>query len=106
MDEAAITRQLAGEGLAATRWSNSPGAVYPLHDHAYAKVLIVAHGSIDFFVGEPERRVTMQPGTRLELPAKTAHRAIVGSAGVVCLEAQAPTAQIGAVRVTQQRDGA
>jgi len=86
--EASLRRQLEQEGLDVTRWSNAPHAVYGVHDHPYAKVLVVSSGSITFSVGPEKRQVAMQPGHRLELPPRTAHSAVVGPDGVVCLEAQ------------------
>lgn len=89
--EAALHRQLAAEGFAPRRWSNAPHAAYPSHAHPYQKVLVVVSGSIAFTVLEERARtVTLRPGQRLELPAGTVHRARVGPAGVVCLEAQKP----------------
>lgn len=69
------------------RWSNGPDAVYGWHDHPYGKVLVVASGTITFTVGEEHRGIAMKSGDRLELPPRTPHSAVVGSSGVVCLEA-------------------
>ena len=85
--ESAIHAQLEQEGLVPSRWSNDPHAVYPVHDHAYRKVLVVVSGSITFALGDGQRTVAMKPGDRLVLPAHTPHSAVVGSDGVVCLEA-------------------
>ena len=71
-------------------WSNSPGAVYGLHAHPYDKVLCAVDGEIAFSVGATGRPVALRPGDRLDIPAHTPHRAVVGSHGVVCLEAQVP----------------
>ena len=87
LQESALIGQLAKEGLVARRWSNGPHAVYAVHDHAYAKVLIVVSGSIEFALTDEQRRIRLGPGERLELPARTAHSAVVGPEGVVCLEA-------------------
>ena len=85
--ERLLAAKLQQEGLIAERWSNGPHAVYELHEHPYAKVLVVAAGSVAFTMG-PERRVrSMKVGDRLELPAHTLHSAVVGPDGVVCLEA-------------------
>jgi quercetin dioxygenase-like cupin family protein len=75
------------EGLQPYRWSNGPGDVYAAHTHPFHKVIYVVKGSITFgFTGDGEQ-ATLQAGDRLELPAGTAHDAVVGSEGVVCLEA-------------------
>ena len=39
--------------------------------------------------------ITLEAGDRLELPADTDHDAVVGSAGVTCLEAHLPAGQLG-----------
>ncbi len=76
---------MRGEGLAPRWWSNGPRDVYASHEHGYHKVLYCAKGSITFStpVGEYE----LAPGDRLELPAGTPHSAVVGDAGVECVEA-------------------
>ena len=70
------------------QWSNGPGAVYGIHDHPYRKILYVAQGSITF---SPTGRapIEMRAGDRMDLPAGTAHGAVVGPSGVVCWEGQA-----------------
>jgi len=85
--EANLKQLLAKEGLTAYRWSNGPGDIYHVHTHNYHKVIFVVSGSITFgfpVEGEP---TTLYPGDRLDLPAGIAHNAVVGSEGVVCLEA-------------------
>lgn len=82
--------RLQREARDAYAWSNSPGYRYGAHSHAYTKILYCAEGSIDFVV-EPERRVIhLEAGDRLELPAGTAHSAVVGSRGVTCVEGKKP----------------
>ncbi len=89
MGDATVLRErLTGEGLDPGAWSNGPGDSYVAHDHAYDKVNVVASGSIIF--GLVDRPVELVPGDRLELPAGSAHDAIVGSDGVVCLESHLP----------------
>jgi len=85
--EERIQRVLAHEGLMASRWSNGPGAVYPVHDHSYGKVLYCLEGSIQFRMEATGHEVLLEPGDRLNIPAGAAHGAVVGSQGVVCLEA-------------------
>jgi len=85
--EAEIRRILDEEGLQAYRWSNAPGDVYAAHTHPYDKVIYVVRGSITFGLPADGTQAMLMAGDRLELPAGTAHDAIVGSEGVVCLEA-------------------
>lgn len=81
-----VRRRLETEGLAPAAWSNGPGDRYPVHRHAYDKVIAVERGSIVFGLpsGEP---IYLGAGDRLELPAGTDHDAVVGPDGVTCLEA-------------------
>src|SRR4051812_14859394 len=79
---------MRAEGLQPYAWENDPGYVYAAHRHAYDKVLFCVRGSIRFDLAEEGRTVEMAAGDRLDLPAGTAHGAVVGESGVVCLEAQ------------------
>ena len=78
---------MRAEGLHAYAWQNDPGYVYTPHRHAYHKVLFCTRGSICFDLPEEGRSVELRPGDRLDLEAGTAHGAVVGPDGVVCLEA-------------------
>ena len=90
--------RLRAEGLVPGSWSNGPGDRYAAHEHGYDKVLVVASGSIVFGLPDDGRRVDLQAGDRLELPAGTNHDATVGPFGVVCLEAHLPARSLAAVR--------
>lgn len=83
--EASIRDAFRAESLSPYAWSNGPGDRYGVHSHDYDKVLYCARGSITFVVNG--RDVHMEAGDRLDLPAGTAHAAIVGPSGVTCLEA-------------------
>ncbi len=94
-----LLRRLAAEGLDAGPWSNGPGDRYAAHRHGYDKVLVVANGSIVF--GVPEvGAMALGRGDRLDLPAGTEHDAIVGGAGVTCLEAHLPAGSLARLRRT------
>jgi quercetin dioxygenase-like cupin family protein len=80
------------ENLPYYRWSNGPGDVYGVHDHGYHKIIYVVSGSIIFNLPQNDRQVALSAGDRLALPAGTAHGAVVGPEGVVCLEAHQPVA--------------
>ena len=86
-DESELYRQMRQEGLRPARWSNGPDAVYGLHDHPYGKIVVIESGSITFTIEPGKRIVAMKRGDRLEVPPHTSHSAVVGSEGVVCLEA-------------------
>ncbi len=79
--------ELTRQGLTFARWSNGPHAIYGVHDHPYGKVLIVESGRITLTIDGGQRIVVMEAGDRLDLPPRTPHSAVVGPAGVVCLEA-------------------
>jgi quercetin dioxygenase-like cupin family protein len=97
MTESDLRRRLSAEGLSAGAWSNGPGDRYAAHEHGYDKALVVAAGAIGFGLQAEDRLVELAVGDRLDLPAGTAHDAVVGPAGVTCLEAHAPAGTLGAV---------
>ena len=86
-----VVDRLRAEGLDPGAWSNGPGDRYGAHEHAYDKVIVVADGSIAFGLPASGEVVRLATGDRLELPAGTAHDAVVGPDGVTCLEAHRPT---------------
>lgn len=85
--ESTLRQLCAREGLDPYPWSNGPHDVYSVHTHPYDKVIYVVRGSITFGLTELGQQITLKAGDRLDLPAGTVHNAIVGSQGVVCLEA-------------------
>ncbi len=89
-----VIERLRAEGLDPGAWSNGPGDRYPSHDHGYDKVIVVADGSIDFGLPASGETIRLASGDRLELPAGTAHDAIVGPDGVTCLEAHRPAGSL------------
>lgn len=89
----AAIRQLADEGLTPYPWSNGPNDYYPVHEHTYDKVIYVLSGSITFGLPTENRRLSLETGDRLDLPAGLQHDAVVGPAGVSCLEAHRPAGQ-------------
>ena len=95
MEGSDLATRLAAEGLVPGRWGNGPGDRYAPHRHPYDKVIVCVRGSITF--GLPGRRgsIALEAGDRLDLPADTDHDAVVGPAGVTCLEAHLPVGQQG-----------
>jgi quercetin dioxygenase-like cupin family protein len=81
-------QELESLGYRTHTWSNDPDFVYGIHNHPYDKMIVVLEGSIRFDMPQQQKSVQMRPGDRLELPAGTAHGAVVGPAGVTCLEGQ------------------
>ena len=82
-----IEKRLTTENLNATSWSNGPGDRYSTHAHPFDKVIYVVEGEITFELPETGEEISLQVGDRMDLPAHTPHGAVVGSAGVLCLEA-------------------
>lgn len=105
MDELALREELEREGLAPGAWSNGPGDRYGAHEHGYDKVLVCARGSIRFGLADLGRSVDLEAGDRLDLPAGTRHDAVVGPAGVTCLEAHLPAGTLPELSV-RGRDAA
>jgi quercetin dioxygenase-like cupin family protein len=80
--------ELTREGYSCHTWSNDAGFWYPVHDHPYDKAIVILQGSITFYFPAKKEELVMQTGDRLNIPARTAHGASVGSEGVTCLEGQ------------------
>ena len=85
--ESTLMRLCAEQGLHPYQWSNGPHDVYAAHSHGYDKVIYVVRGSITFGLPQLGQQLTLKAGDRLDLPAGITHDAVVGSQGVVCLEA-------------------
>jgi quercetin dioxygenase-like cupin family protein len=81
-----LRRRFQAEGMSPYAWSNAPGDTYAAHSHGYHKVIYCVRGNIRFDLPETGGSVELQPGDRLDLPAGTSHSALVGRAGVLCLE--------------------
>jgi len=67
-------------------WSNGPNDRYAAHSHSYEKVLYCVDGSITFVLEQEGKRLELNPGDRMVLPAGTVHAAIVGASGCTCIE--------------------
>jgi uncharacterized protein YjlB len=92
-----LAGRLRREGLEPGTWANGPGVRYPAHEHAYDKVIAVERGAITFGLPETGATVALVAGDRLELPAGTSHDALVGPAGVSCLEAHLPAGSLASL---------
>ncbi len=93
-----VEARLRAEGLRASTWGNGPHDRYAAHAHDYDKVIVVASGSIRFGLPGRGEAIELSAGDRLELPAGTAHDALVGADGVTCLEAHAPAGSLRGLR--------
>ena len=92
---AGLVARLDAEGLRPGSWANGPGDRYGAHAHSFDKVLVCAAGSITFGLPGSGEKVALRVGDRLDLPAGTAHDAMVGPDGVTCLEAHLPAGTLG-----------
>jgi uncharacterized protein YjlB len=99
-----LSDRLRTEGLEPGSWSNGPRDRYGAHEHGYDKVLVCERGSIRFGVPEAGGVVELATGDRLELPAGTAHDALVCGQGVNCLEAHLTYGSIEALRLRRAGD--
>ena len=64
------------------------GAIFLRHSHDYDKVLYCLEGSITFEISPSDEVFELHAGDRLDIDAGTEHRAVVGTAGVLCAEAE------------------
>jgi quercetin dioxygenase-like cupin family protein len=78
-------RRLRQEASSCYSWSNAPGDRYAAHTHDYGKVLYCVGGSITFLLDDG-RELALKPGDRMVLAPGTRHSAVVGPAGVTCIE--------------------
>ena len=85
--QSTLWRLMADEGLSPYSWCNGQHDIYAAHSHSYNKVIYVVQGSITFGLPELGTQLTLKAGDRLDLPAGIVHDAVVGTQGVVCLEA-------------------
>lgn len=81
-----LMSRLEAETAGGYSWSNGPGDRYAAHSHGFEKVLYCVEGTITFNLEEEGRKVELQAGDRLLLPAGTVHSALVGPGGCVCIE--------------------
>lgn len=102
---ASLVARLRAEGLEPGAWSNGPGDRYGAHAHGYDKVLVAAGGSIRFGLPALGRSAELTVGDRLDLPAGTAHDALVGPDGVTCLEAHRPAGTLASREPALRRAG-
>jgi quercetin dioxygenase-like cupin family protein len=81
-----LMTRLKSEATGCYSWSNGPGDRYAPHTHNYEKVLYCVEGSITFVLEADGRKLELNEGDRMELPAGTVHSAVVGPSGCTCIE--------------------
>ncbi len=78
--EERLKEQLKQEGFSFVyEWHDTPGKVYPLHEHQNKVAIIVVHGEVAFDFGGEKKVV--RKGERFDVPPKTKHTAVVGKDG-------------------------
>ncbi len=70
-----LQRMLHAEGLEFDLYSDSPGTKYGRHKHSFDDFIVIVSGQMKIITDAQEW--TMKPGDRLNLPANTAHSAVV-----------------------------
>jgi quercetin dioxygenase-like cupin family protein len=78
--------RLQNEASDCYSWSNGPNDSYAPHSHGYEKVLYCVDGSITFVLEGTGKRLELNAGDRMVLPAGTVHAAEVGPWGCTCIE--------------------
>jgi quercetin dioxygenase-like cupin family protein len=81
-----LMTQLRSEATGCYSWSNGPGDRYAPHSHDYEKILYCVDGSITFVLEAEGRKLDLESGDRMVLPAGTIHSAVVGPSGCTCIE--------------------
>jgi len=81
-----LMTKLRSEASGCYSWSNGPGDRYAPHTHGYEKVLYCVDGSITFVLESEGRKLELNAGDRMVLPAGTVHSAVVGTSGCTCIE--------------------
>ena len=82
-----LRSELRSQGLAPYAWRNGPNDHISPSSRSYARIIYVIRGSVTFHFPESGEEVTLNPGDRLEIPARTLHAHTAGPEGVYCLEA-------------------
>ena len=77
--ETEIQNLVQEEGFSPIKISDSPGFVYPSHNHPETKLLAILSGSMTAKVGEEE--YFLNPGDQILIPGKLTHSAVVGRGG-------------------------
>jgi quercetin dioxygenase-like cupin family protein len=84
--EEELVQLLAVKNIDAERWTAEPGETFEPHVHPVDTQIWCAEGSIVFTIDTDGKRISLQPGDTLELPANTMHEASAGMSGCVCYE--------------------
>ncbi len=87
VSEEELRRELRSQGLAPYTWHIGPGDHFSLHSRSYTRVIYAIRGSATFHFPETNEDVTLEPGDRIQIDARTQHAITAGEEGITCLEA-------------------
>ncbi len=82
-----LRAEMRSQGLAPYAWRNGPNDHLSVHSRSYTRIIYVIRGSATFHFPDAGEDVTLHPGDRLEIPARTRHALTAGPEGVYGLEA-------------------
>jgi quercetin dioxygenase-like cupin family protein len=87
----ALRRRLEAEGMATAWYSEVPGVVFPEHEHAFAEARWVMAGFLQ--IEAAGETIVLGPGDRIDIPARTPHRAqVLGLTPVIYVTGAPPDA--------------
>jgi len=58
---------LAQQGFQVSEWTDMPGTVYPVHQHATLEVRWIVRGKLRVGIPEQDAEITLEAGDRLEI---------------------------------------
>ncbi len=87
VEEHELRAEMRSQGLAPFTWRNGPHDHFSAHSRSYTRIIVVVEGEVTFHFPDTGEDVTLTPGDRLEIAARTVHAYTVGPEGVFCLEA-------------------
>ncbi|HHB91308.1 MAG TPA: cupin [Anaerolineae bacterium] len=82
-----LRSEMRSQGLAPYTWRNGPNDHFSVHSRSYTRVIVLLRGSVTFHFPDTGEEVTLAPGDRLEIPARTRHASTAGPEGAYGLEA-------------------
>lgn len=62
-----LRHELGNQGFRVSEWTDSPGTVYPVHQHNVAEVRWVVRGQLRIGLPEQGQEIILEPGDRLDL---------------------------------------
>ena len=82
-----LRAELRNQGLAPFSWRLGPGNHFSTHSRSYTRIIYVLQGTITFHFPDDQTEITLHPGDRLDIQARTRHSYTAGPEGASGLEA-------------------